>query len=334
MLIPSLSSAVAVAENMLEFGGHCLFCGCEEGQIAVDHVEDWFFHALAGQFTFMRCQACKSLWLRDRLKAEFLPIAYKAYYTHGQEQERARTGGLKAALKGGYIRSRFGGSGKIGDRLLAKAYLALGGDRVATDDVYRYAPPAPAKLLDYGCGSGAYLAQMRVLGYDVTGVDFDPVSVRRVSALGIPALTPDEAPDDDWQGRYDFITLGHVIEHVPAPRSLLSRLAAWLRPGGKLFLETPNAGALGLEVLGRYWRGLEAPRHLALPSREGLHKALESAGLSITHEILKPHLRQYLWQESVSAAPDSDAALLMEKTKIIPGPTKKDNEFLTILATR
>ena len=334
MLVSTPPSAPIVHEYMLEPADHCLFCGCGHGQVAVEHVEDWFFHSLVGQFTFLQCQTCKSLWLKDRLKAEFLPLAYRAYYTHGQEQRSDTTSGLKAALKEGYIRSRFGGSDKMADRLLARAYLALGGDNAATDDVYRCAPPAPAKILDYGCGSGAYLAQMKALGHDVTGVDFDPVSVGRVTELGIRALTPDEAPNDEWQGKYDFITLGHVIEHVPDPRKLLIRIAAWLRPGGMLFLETPNAGALGLGLLGRYWRGLEAPRHLALPSREGLQMALANAGLSITREIVKPRLRQYLWQESISVAPESEAALLREKTKIVPIPTNEDSEFLTILAMR
>jgi SAM-dependent methyltransferase len=42
-------------------------------------------------------------------------------------------------------------------------------------------------------------------------------------------------------GEFDLITIFHVLEHVPDPRAALARLSAWLRPGGHLYVEVPNA---------------------------------------------------------------------------------------------
>ena len=91
-------------------------------------------------------------------------------------------------------------------------------------------------------------------------------------------MTAEQQP---WEGTFDHITLVHVLEHVPNPLDLLARLFAWLKPVGTLFVEPPNADATGPAILDQYWRGLEAPRHFALPTRGALTGALEHAGFAI-----------------------------------------------------
>ena len=41
--------------------------------------------------------------------------------------------------------------------------------------------------------------------------------------------------------RYDIITLFHVLEHMPDPRSSLISLGEKLHPHGELIIEVPNA---------------------------------------------------------------------------------------------
>lgn len=333
MPTPIPQTTVPTKAEMLEAVDACLYCGSSRGQIAADRVEDWFFQSVAGPFEFMRCSECGSLWLRERLRPDFLPIAYTAYYTHEQEQKSTAKPGIRSALKQAYIRQRFAGSRSLKDLTLGAAYTALG-DRSATDDRYRYAPPAPSKLLDYGCGSGAYLHQMQALGHKVVGVDFDPFVVEQVRQLTMTALTPDEAAKQDWDDTFDFITLAHVIEHVPNPIELLRKLASWLRPGGRIFIDTPSADALGLQVFGRYWRGLEAPRHLSLPTRNALISALNLAGLAVHKEIVRPHIREFLWRESLTAVSGTESQRLSEVVRNPPKQTKLDAEFITIVAMR
>jgi len=79
---------------------------------------------------------------------------------------------------------------------------------------------------------------------------------------------------------FDAVTMSHVIEHVPEPIQTLSECARILRPGGRLFLWTPNHSSLGCRVFGKHWRGLEPPRHLHLFSPRSLKSLLNKAGLN------------------------------------------------------
>jgi SAM-dependent methyltransferase len=52
-------------------------------------------------------------------------------------------------------------------------------------------------------------------------------------------------PDGKADGSYDLIVMAEVIEHLhTSPVTVLGHLAGWLRPGGALIVQTPNAVAL------------------------------------------------------------------------------------------
>jgi 2-polyprenyl-3-methyl-5-hydroxy-6-metoxy-1,4-benzoquinol methylase len=54
------------------------------------------------------------------------------------------------------------------------------------------------------------------------------------------SLFEDYAPERT----YDFIVMGHVLEHVADPVALLRRARGWLSPGGCVFVAVPNANSL------------------------------------------------------------------------------------------
>ena len=140
--------------------------------------------------------------------------------------------------------------------------------------------PAPSDgktLLDIGCGGGEWLESVRSAGWTVYGVEPDPVARRMAEAKGIPVWgsigdVPRDAP------RFDYITLSHVIEHVHDPIGLLRSCHALLKPGARIYIDTPNIDAIGHARFGRNWRGLEPPRHLVIFGRKSLYLALEKAG--------------------------------------------------------
>ena len=56
-------------------------------------------------------------------------------------------------------------------------------------------------------------------------------------------------PANDGDGSYDAIVMAEVIEHLhSSPVTVLSGLATWLRPGGAIVIQTPNAVALHKRV--------------------------------------------------------------------------------------
>ncbi|MGI8806659.1 MAG: methyltransferase domain-containing protein [Acidimicrobiales bacterium] len=144
-------------------------------------------------------------------------------------------------------------------------------------------PPAPAgRLLEVGTGSGERLVQFADAGWDVVGQDIDPKAGHLARERGIEVH---QCPVADLVGReepFDLIGLSHVLEHATAPAEMLRACAALLAPGGRICVISPNAQGLGRLLFGRWWFGLEQPRHLAIPTVESLERL--SAGLGLETE--------------------------------------------------
>ena len=130
-------------------------------------------------------------------------------------------------------------------------------------------------MLDFGCGDGAFLKQIERPGRALFGVDrFAP---SRPSA-GWRRLAEDEI---EAHGPYDWITLGHVLEHLDDPATTLRRLGAHLRREGGLWIATPNADSFLISAAGASARDIDYPRHRQIFSRDGLERLAGRAGLTI-----------------------------------------------------
>jgi hypothetical protein len=60
--------------------------------------------------------------------------------------------------------------------------------------------------------------------------------------------------------------------------SLLDAAAAWVRPGGLLYLTTPNARSANRWVLGSAWTVVDPPDHRTLWTRAAIRRGLQRAG--------------------------------------------------------
>ena len=96
--------------------------------------------------------------------------------------------------------------------------------------------PAPARVLDAGCGTGRIAVRLAELGYDVVGIDVDETML---------AVARAENPALDWRladlatldlgERFDLVLLAGNIVPLLEPGTLDSvatRMAAHLAPGG------------------------------------------------------------------------------------------------------
>jgi SAM-dependent methyltransferase len=146
----------------------------------------------------------------------------------------------------------------------------------------RHLPMTPSgRLLDIGCGNGDWLRDMARLGWIAEGLEPDEAAVAAARASGVRVTQGTLAdPDlDAYAGAFDAITLSHVIEHVHDPAEDLRRIFRLLRPGGLVWMATPNLEALGFRYFGRDWLGLDPPRHLVLFTRASLEHLVRRAGL-------------------------------------------------------
>lgn len=115
------------------------------------------------------------------------------------------------------------------------------------------------RVLDVGCGGGILAESMARRGARVKGIDLGagPLSVASLHALdsqvevdyqqiAVEALAEQEA------GQYDIVTCMEMLEHVPAPESVIQACARLVKPGGHVFFSTINRNpkAFMLAVVG------------------------------------------------------------------------------------
>lgn len=117
-------------------------------------------------------------------------------------------------------------------------------------------------LLDYGCGTGAFLNAMQRRQWKVQGMEPDAGAREKAEKLlDQPLLSPEDWAKLHGQS-FDAITLWHVLEHVPDPNALIPKLKSVLSSSGVLVLALPNRDAWDAQHYGTYWAAYDVPRHL------------------------------------------------------------------------
>jgi 2-polyprenyl-3-methyl-5-hydroxy-6-metoxy-1,4-benzoquinol methylase len=141
--------------------------------------------------------------------------------------------------------------------------------------------PAGKSLFDAGCSFGHFL---KVAGqrYDVTGFDISPMAVAwSREHFQVPSFVGTLYGLPDTLGPFDAVCSWNVIEHLPAPLEALRCLRPLLKPGGLVFLSTPDTGSLVARILGRQWHYLDPVQHINLFSASNLAKALTCCGFEV-----------------------------------------------------
>lgn len=148
---------------------------------------------------------------------------------------------------------------KYGDRQTATG----GGDTTWDADRLRHTasyidsilPDTETRILDIGCANGGLLRALKDLrgeGDRLCGVDPSPICVANTrefqgleSHIGFLPSLPNHL------GQFDCVILSHVLEHVSELGSAIENLDSCVRPGGYVYVETPDAS--------RYAEFLAAP---------------------------------------------------------------------------
>ena len=120
----------------------------------------------------------------------------------------------------------------------------------------------PARMLEIGCASGAFLRQMSELGWKVQGIEFSEAAAAAAAKLGyhVHAGPLETAPDPAES--FDLIVGWMVLEHLHDPIGGLKKLHEWIKPGGWLVLSVPNSGSLEFSIFKEKLYSLHLPNHL------------------------------------------------------------------------
>ena len=164
------------------------------------------------------CEACATVqavitprWTED---ADLIYRGYEVYHQGGGAEQA-----VFDAAGAGLSRSS-----RLVDRLAAASLL----------------PPA-GRILDVGCGNGAFLRAFGAAHPDwsLFGAEYDERN--RAELETIPGFGGLHAgPPSGLRGSFDFITLVHTLEHLVDPAAFLAAIRSHLGPGGLLFVQVPS----------------------------------------------------------------------------------------------
>jgi SAM-dependent methyltransferase len=234
--------------------GSCPFCEERSKRRSIAAKERMF--GLEGTFIYVECASCGSLYL-DEPPANLSPYYPDNYYSYAFGQAHslaAKVEEMSTLLKAsGYLR-----------------FLRRSGVRLTKE----------TSFIDVGSGSGGLLRALRSLGFP-NGNGIDPYLRPDVQTADIPVVRKpivDVAESSDVRG--DVVMFHHSLEHVADPASDLSAARKLLSPNGMILVRIPIVNA-AWERFQDKWIGLDAPRHLSIPTEDGFRRLASRVGLAV-----------------------------------------------------
>jgi len=245
-------------------------------------------------WTFVRCCECGLVYLTPRLAdlAQGYPASYSQHNPapYPQIGGKGFWGNVKAIVRHGVVLNygyrqvaRGGILETLFLRLLGK--IAIGVPPVKSRALFDFLlfPKAipEGRLLDIGCGNGRFLAVMKLLGWDIYGVEPDPASARLAKHFTGAKIYGSFTEANFSSNFFDVITMNHVLEHIKEPLPLLNECYQILRTNGKLGIAVPNWKSMSHRIFGQYCYHLEPPRHAVMYEPRVLALACLKAGFTV-----------------------------------------------------
>ncbi len=137
------------------------------------------------------------------------------------------------------------------------------------------------RLLDYGCGTGEFLNEMKNSGWEVEGMEPDQhASEQAISNYGLQVNPPSHI-FTKTTAEFSVITLWHVLEHVHELKKVLKQIHVSLLDDGLAFVAVPNQQSWDAQHYGQQWAAYDVPRHLYHFTPESMGHLLSSCGFTI-----------------------------------------------------
>ncbi len=180
--------------------------------------------------------------------------------------------------------------------------------------------PARGLLLDIGAATGTFVKAAKNHGWNAVGLEISEYAAAagRSKGMTIQTGTVDSAQFNEHS--FDVITLWDVFEHFPEPRPALTKISTWLKPGGLLVMNLPDAGSLYARLMGKHWQLIIPPEHLHLFNKKNLSALLTEHGFAVmsTAKIGKKFKPAYIFQILYTIRHQKFWKILSEKIRRTP----------------
>ncbi len=155
--------------------------------------------------------------------------------------------------------------------------------------------PYGGRLLDVGCGNGAYLLNQREIGWEVYGCELSESGVRAARQHQLDVFRGTLTEANYLDAFFDVVRLEQVFEHIADPTLLFGEIRRILKPSGILIIGVPNGNALTFRIFNRHWGLLGVPFHLFQYSSSSLEKVLEKNGFQVEQYRFLPYPICWIW---------------------------------------
>lgn len=119
-------------------------------------------------------------------------------------------------------------------------------------------------ILDFGCGTGAFLSVCKKNKWNVFGIEPDP-DARMIAKETNEISSAGSIQDFDAQfpaEQFDAITMWHVLEHVHDLDTFFAFIKQRLKEKGALIIAVPNCSSYDAKKYKEFWAAYDLPRHL------------------------------------------------------------------------
>ncbi len=142
------------------------------------------------------------------------------------------------------------------------------------------------KILDIGCGTGAFLNTMQKNNWAIEGIEPDETARNKSKELYQFEPSNPEKLFNYPNNEFDAITMWHVLEHVHELDAYIQQLKKMLKPNGSIFIAVPNYTSYDAKYYKNYWAAYDVPRHLYHFSPQAMQVLATNNGFEIEAQLL------------------------------------------------
>lgn len=148
------------------------------------------------------------------------------------------------------------------------------------------------RVLDVAAGAGRFLERFEEQGFECHATEFSPDMCAYLERKGFTTYAGGLFPQGAPEAAFDIVVFTEIIEHNNIPGPVLENIARLLRPGGCIYITTPNFNSLEKRLLGPGWGMFMWPEHITYWTPRHLDRALRQAGfrkVSLRTQNISPY---------------------------------------------
>lgn len=137
------------------------------------------------------------------------------------------------------------------------------------------------RILDLGCGTGEFLAELKKRGCEVWGVDFNKKFIESAKKFfglkNLYAMSFDDFFKIDNLPKFDIITFFEVLEHIDNPLEFIQNVKNLLKENGMIVLSVPSRERILVNLI----KGDFPPHHLSRWNEKAISNLFSKIGFKI-----------------------------------------------------